>query len=67
MAVSRNLGFSDVLSAEAQALRHGLMKLSESSNQAVIIEGDSKILLDVLTGKAQCPWRIKFLVQDIPL
>lgn len=29
------------------------------------MEGDSKILIDSLTGITQIPWRIKFLVQDI--
>lgn len=55
VAVSTNLGYSDVLSVKAQALKHGLLHLASSTSQSVFIQGDSKTLLDGITAKAQCP------------
>ncbi|KAL6202459.1 hypothetical protein ACLB2K_026167 [Fragaria x ananassa] len=56
---------ADALVAEALALREGLLQLKQHSSQALIIEGDSKILIDVLLDNSECPWRIKVLVHDI--
>ncbi|KAL6228073.1 hypothetical protein ACLB2K_002027 [Fragaria x ananassa] len=68
LAGSKKLGVSNVLVVEAQALREGLLQLHHHhrfNSQALIIEGDSEILIEVLNGRMKCLWRIKVLVHDI--
>ncbi|PRQ25970.1 hypothetical protein RchiOBHm_Chr6g0289481 [Rosa chinensis] len=64
-AVSKNLGHIDIHVAEAMVLREGLLRLSHVSSQAIIVEGDFKLLIDALNQKTSTLWRIKFVLQDI--
>lgn len=65
IAMARNLEFSKILMAEAMALRDGLLAVPSPTQKSLIVEGDSKTLIDALTGKIGIPWKIKFLVFDI--
>ncbi|KAL6205631.1 hypothetical protein ACLB2K_022888 [Fragaria x ananassa] len=65
LAASKNLGATNVLSSEALALRDGSQRLLQISSQPIDIEGDSKVLMDVLLNRSCCPWRIKFIVDNI--
>lgn len=47
------------------ALRDGLLAVPSPTQQRLMVEGDSKILIDTLNGAIVTPWRIKFLVLDI--
>nr|XP_011464636.1 PREDICTED: uncharacterized protein LOC105351567 [Fragaria vesca subsp. vesca] len=65
IATSQNLGHMDILLAEAVALRDGLQLLSHHTSQDLLVEGDSKLFIDALTGRTLVPWRIKRIVYDI--
>ncbi|KAL6184786.1 hypothetical protein ACLB2K_046186 [Fragaria x ananassa] len=51
MAFSKNLGSMDILQAEVVSLRDGLSQLALRTSQPLIIEGDSKILIDILNRR----------------
>ncbi|KAL6203285.1 hypothetical protein ACLB2K_026985 [Fragaria x ananassa] len=68
LATSQNLGRLGILLAEDVALCVGLQLLATYTTQPIIIEGDSKLLLDALNAlndRSQIPWRLKVLVRDI--
>ena len=65
LASTKNLGKTNVLCAEAAALRAGLYVVMIHGYQRVQVEGDSKILIDCINNKCDTPWRIKTLVEDI--
>ena len=51
--------------AEAMALREGLRQALQAGHSHIIVEGDSKTLINGIIGSSPIPWRIKFLIQDI--
>ncbi|KAM5562100.1 hypothetical protein ABKV19_017356 [Rosa sericea] len=61
-AACRNLGNTNALVAEATALRDGLYTALLHQYQRVIVEGDSKLLLDCITLRYAVPWRIGLLI-----
>jgi ribonuclease HI len=65
LAMAKKLGMMEILVAEAMALREGLLVIPNLLNMHLIVEGDSKILIDAINGKIITPWKIKFLVLDI--
>lgn len=46
-------------------LRESLRQATCAGHSHIIMEGDSKILIDSIIGTGPIPWRIKFFVQDI--
>lgn len=64
LAIVKNLGSVEILVAEAVPLRDGLFAIPNPANhQQIIVEGDSKTLLDAVNGYIEIPWRIKSLVR----
>lgn len=47
------------------AFREGLRQVISSNHTQIIVEKDSKILIDSLMGTIATPWQTKFFVQDI--
>lgn len=64
-AAAKNLGLSEVLIAGAFALRDGLQVAKFYGHSKILVEGDSKILIDNINEKWAIPWHRKSLVQDI--
>lgn len=61
----KNIGFREILVAEAMALCEGLEEILDFAHKKIIVEGDSKTLIDAINGRIDVPWWIKFLVHDI--
>lgn len=59
LASAKNIGRSSVIVAEVMALREGLRQAINANLSQIMVEGDSKILIDSLNGTNQTPWRIK--------
>lgn len=51
--------------AEALALRETLSQALDGGFDHILVEGDSKILIDSLQGRCSIPWRILFVIEDI--
>lgn len=64
-AMAKNLGFTEILVAEAIALRDGLLVIPHLAPTNLIVEGDSKALIDAINGRIDIPSLIKILVRDI--
>ncbi|XP_021722049.1 uncharacterized protein LOC110689595 [Chenopodium quinoa] len=62
---SFNIGMSTPLIAEATALRNGLLLAQAHNISKVFIEGDNFLIINILQGKAQCPWKIQLLMKDV--
>ncbi|KAL6183694.1 hypothetical protein ACLB2K_045105 [Fragaria x ananassa] len=65
LASTRNLGSTLVLVAEATASRDSLLSAKEKGFTDVVVEWDSKLVIDVVTQKINPPWRIHQIVDDI--
>ena len=68
IAASKFIGPTSVLLAEAVALKEGLHTALLNNFRHLLVEGDSKLLVDSLTHnchKAAVPWRIKSVWMDI--
>ena len=65
LASAKSLGKSNVIVAEAVALRAGLQAALLQGIHNILVEGDSKILIDSVNRKSNTPWRIKYIVEDI--
>lgn len=59
------MGYSDVLVAQALALRAGLNQAINKGYHHIQVEGDSKMLIDSINGKSCIPCCIHILVRDI--
>ncbi|XP_024190243.1 uncharacterized protein LOC112194231 [Rosa chinensis] len=65
VAGSRNIGISYVPVAEGNALRDGLYHALINNCKKVLVEGDSKLVIDVINKKCSIPWRLRTLARDI--
>lgn len=65
LAMAKNHSTMEIIIAEAMALRDDLLFIPNLELQNLIVEDDSKALIDAINGKIDIPWRIKFLVLDI--
>ena len=65
LASAKKIGRTNVLCAEASALRAGLLAVWIHGHQNVQVEGDSKTLIDCINNKCKIPWRIRTFIQDI--
>ncbi|KAL6125107.1 hypothetical protein ACLB2K_077615 [Fragaria x ananassa] len=63
--IAKFIGDTSVLIVETIALKEGLHTTWLQQIPKVVIEGDSKVLIDCITGKATTPWCISSLLQDI--
>ncbi|XP_056697886.1 uncharacterized protein [Spinacia oleracea] len=62
---SYNLGTSSPLLAEAMALRNGLLLAIEHNIHHVFTEGDNLLIINILQGQVQCPWKIQVLMKYV--
>ncbi|KAL6219372.1 hypothetical protein ACLB2K_007131 [Fragaria x ananassa] len=60
-----HVGRAFVHVAEAVALRDNLVKAKEKKIVRVEVEGDSKLVIEVVNGQIDPSWRLIKLVQDI--
>ncbi|KAL6216654.1 hypothetical protein ACLB2K_009875 [Fragaria x ananassa] len=60
-----NFGSTTIPVAEALALRNGLIDAKRRGFKKVEVEGDSKLVIDVINGVSAPPWRLLKLCQDI--
>lgn len=67
LAGAKNLGHVSINVAECLALRDGLAHAINNGWRKVLIEGDSKFVIDCINNKVSVPWSIRLLVQDIRL
>ncbi|XP_024190134.1 uncharacterized protein LOC112194109 [Rosa chinensis] len=65
VAGSRNIGIVSVSVAEGNALRDGLYHALINNCKKVLVEGDSKLVIDVINKKCTIPWRLRTLARDI--
>lgn len=54
-----------MLQAEASGLISGLKVAIQAGYTKLIIEGDSKLLIDCINGKCSIPWRASTLIRNI--
>lgn len=64
-AYSSFLGHNSNMVAEARALYQGIIWLSSHGHMGAIVEMDSKVLLDCLTGRASPPWKCWYFIRAI--
>ncbi|XP_021751877.1 uncharacterized protein LOC110717469 [Chenopodium quinoa] len=62
---SFNIDTSTPLIAEATTLRNGLLFARSHTFSHIFIEGDNLLIINILQGKTQCPWKIQLLLEDI--
>ncbi|KAL6129142.1 hypothetical protein ACLB2K_072495 [Fragaria x ananassa] len=62
-----NSGTASVPLAEALALRNSLLCSKEKGVLKVEVEDDSKLIIDIVKGVCEPPWRLLKVVQDIKL
>ncbi|BFG37055.1 hypothetical protein CerSpe_233290 [Prunus speciosa] len=67
LAGAKNLGQVSINVAECLALRDGLAHAINNGWSKVLIEGDSKLVIDCINNKVLVPWSIRLLIQDIRL
>ncbi|CAL2240658.1 unnamed protein product [Prunus armeniaca] len=65
VAGSNNIGENSINVAECIALRDGLAAALDRGWDQIVIEGDSKLVIDSILGKANPSWCIQRIIQDI--
>ncbi|KAL6130662.1 hypothetical protein ACLB2K_069041 [Fragaria x ananassa] len=60
-----NLGTTTVPVAEAIVLRNSLIYAKNQGLSKIEVEGDSKLVIDVVNGVSSPPWKLLKFVQDI--
>ncbi|KAL6211745.1 hypothetical protein ACLB2K_016968 [Fragaria x ananassa] len=64
-AASFYSGTTTIPVAEAMALRNSLICAKSRGITKIEVEGDSKLVIDVVNGVSTPPWRLLKLIQDI--
>ncbi|CAL8086110.1 unnamed protein product [Prunus armeniaca] len=65
LASANNLGENSINVSESVALRDGLVAAIDRGWDQIIIEGDSKLVIDSILKKVTPPWSIYQIIQDI--
>ncbi|CAL8999139.1 unnamed protein product [Prunus brigantina] len=65
LANSNNIGENSINAVESVALRDGLATAIERGWDQIMVEGDSKLIIDSILKKASPPWSIQHIIQDI--
>lgn len=63
MSFRVNLGICSNNKDEAMAVLGGLKTLTEFVFKNVILEGDSKLIVDILNGVVATPWEVKNIIE----
>ncbi|KAM1158695.1 hypothetical protein ACFX19_032522 [Malus domestica] len=62
-----NLDGATISVAEAMGLREGLQCARHKGFSKVMVEGDSKLIIEVVQGHWGDPWRVSSIINDIPV
>lgn len=65
VAGARHLGEVSVNVAECLALRDALWMARCRGLQRIMVEGDSKLIIEAVQGTSGVPWRVKSIIKDI--
>ncbi|XP_059063997.1 uncharacterized protein LOC131856333 [Cryptomeria japonica] len=65
VAYAGNLSESSVTQAEGMALLWGLKMANDIGIKHLEIEGDSKVIIDSIKGKASAGWKVEPIMRDI--
>ncbi|XP_062021407.1 uncharacterized protein LOC133737973 [Rosa rugosa] len=65
IAATKCVGNSSTPVAEATALRDSLIAAKDKGFTRVEVEGNSKLVIDAVTGIVISPWRLLKLIEDI--
>ncbi|XP_024195694.1 uncharacterized protein LOC112198822 [Rosa chinensis] len=65
VAGTRKIGSTTVLVAECSALKDGLLHALHLNCSNMLVEGDSKLVIDCVNKISDPPWKIRSLVRDI--
>ncbi|ONI28918.1 hypothetical protein PRUPE_1G168800 [Prunus persica] len=63
LAGAKNIGDNTISMAECMALRDGLAYAIHRGWQNILVEGDSKLIIDCVKQEADPPWRLKVGVE----
>ncbi|KAI5342021.1 hypothetical protein L3X38_009896 [Prunus dulcis] len=62
---AKNSGQVSIIVAKCLALRDGLAHATHNGWRKILVEGDSKLIIDCVNNMVSIPWSISILVQDI--
>ncbi|KAM5547638.1 hypothetical protein ABKV19_001892 [Rosa sericea] len=65
VAGTRKIGSTTVLVAECSALKDGLLHALHLNCSKILVDGDSKLVIDCVNKISDPPWKICSLVRDI--
>ncbi|BFG41450.1 hypothetical protein CerSpe_277240 [Prunus speciosa] len=65
LAGAKNSGQMSITVTECLALRDGLAHAIHNGWRKILVEGDSKLIIDCVNNVVSIPWSISLLVQDI--
>ncbi|KAM1554946.1 hypothetical protein TB2_007404 [Malus domestica] len=60
-----NLGHNTINGAEALALREAIYWVKRKNFSHIIVEGDSKLIIDDVQGKCEMPWNLRRILDDV--
>ena len=60
----KKLGIKSNNYAEKMAMCYGIVILQTYEVENIVMEGDSKLIRDILQKKTKCPWNQKSLISD---
>ncbi|XP_021824503.1 uncharacterized protein LOC110765645 [Prunus avium] len=67
LAGAKNIGDNTILVAECMSLRDGLAYAIHRGWRNILVEGDSKLIIDCANQAADPPWSVCALMKDIKL
>ncbi|RXH98469.1 hypothetical protein DVH24_010794 [Malus domestica] len=62
-----NLRSNTINVSEALALREAITWARRKKFSCIIVEGASKLIIDVVQGKCEIPWNLRSILEDIKL
>nr|XP_008361388.2 uncharacterized protein LOC103425091 [Malus domestica] len=65
LAGALNLGFVTINVVEALALREALIWARRRNLKYVVVEGDSKLVIDAVRDACDVPWNLRSIIEDI--
>ncbi|KAL6224535.1 hypothetical protein ACLB2K_003390 [Fragaria x ananassa] len=65
LAAAKSFGNAIIPTTEATALRDSLVKAKDQGFSNIQVEGDSKLVIDVINGRISTLWRLLKIIQDI--
>ncbi|XP_068343057.1 uncharacterized protein [Pyrus communis] len=66
LAGARGVGQSTINAMECIALHDGLRLVASRGFKRIIVEGDSKLVIEAVRGSYHVPWRLRTILANIP-